>query len=132
MKTRKELVNETKSVFNRRSSRVGWSSCKSCRGDAEEQQSTIIDLAPKRGDILDRDGRPLAYNVDAESSAANPREVADPLKFVNQLCRALPLTKFTLGRTLPNGISLESRTGAAINQSSSFMNLRVRFRLDTN
>ena len=52
--------------------------------------------------------------------------------FPNSLCRALPLTQFTIGRTLPNGISLESRTGSAINSSSSFMNLRVRFRLDTN
>ena len=59
------------------------------REEAEEQQSTIVDLVPKRGDILDRNGRPLAYNVDAESVAVNPREISDPARVVNTLCQAL-------------------------------------------
>jgi cell division protein FtsI (penicillin-binding protein 3) len=57
--------------------------------EAEDQQSTIVELVPKRGDILDRNGRPLAYNVDAESVAVNPREIADPARVVNTLCQAL-------------------------------------------
>jgi hypothetical protein len=52
--------------------------------------------------------------------------------FPDRLCRALPLTKFTIGRTLPDGITLEATTGAAINQSASFVDLRVRFNLRTN
>lgn len=50
--------------------------------------------------------------------------------FPGELCRALPLTRFTIGRTLPSGLSLEARTGSAINSSASFVNMRVRFRLD--
>jgi hypothetical protein len=51
--------------------------------------------------------------------------------FPNQLCRALPLTKFTIGRTLPDGLNLDARTGPAINQSQSFVDMRVRYVLRT-
>ncbi len=57
--------------------------------EAEDQQSTIVDLVPKRGDILDRYGQPLAYNVDAESVAVNAREISDRAGLVNRLCQAL-------------------------------------------
>lgn len=50
--------------------------------------------------------------------------------FPGELCRALPLTKFTIGRTLPSGISLEARTGSTLSPSASYVNMRVRFRLD--
>ena len=48
-----------------------------------EQQGTrqserTINLDPRRGPILDRDGRPLAVSVDAESLYAVPQDVVDP------------------------------------------------------
>jgi hypothetical protein len=50
--------------------------------------------------------------------------------FPDELCRALPLTKFTIGRVLPGGITLEARTGSTLNPAASFVSMRVRFRLD--
>ena len=59
------------------------------RAEADGQQSDIVELLPKRGEILDRDGRPMAYNVDADSAFANPREISDPARLVDKLCQAL-------------------------------------------
>ena len=59
------------------------------RAEADGQQSDIVELLPKRGEIFDRNGRPLAYNVDAESVFANPREISDPVGVVERLCKAL-------------------------------------------
>ena len=57
--------------------------------EALDQQSYVIDLDHKRGDILDRHGNPLAYNVEAESVVANPRLVSNPEHLVERLCQAL-------------------------------------------
>ena len=43
----------------------------------------------KRGDILDRDGRVLAYSVDADSIYAVPTEISDPDAAAQALCGAL-------------------------------------------
>jgi len=56
---------------------------------AERQQSRTIDAPAKRGDILDRHGRILAYNVDADTIYAVPTEVADPDRTAAALCEAL-------------------------------------------
>ncbi len=61
-----------------------------------EQQGTrqserTINLDPRRGPILDREGRPLAVSVDAESLYAVPQDVADPRATVAALARALSL-----------------------------------------
>ena len=45
---------------------------------AESQQSQTIDLNPRRGPILDRYGRVLAYSVDADVIYAVPSDVKDP------------------------------------------------------
>ncbi len=58
-------------------------------GEADDQQSDIVKLVPKRGEIVDRDGNPLAYNVDADSAAANPREISNPEHTIEEFCRAL-------------------------------------------
>lgn len=59
------------------------------RLEADRQQSDLIDLLPKRGEILDRNGQPLAYDVDAQSVFANPREISDQAGTVARLCAAL-------------------------------------------
>jgi cell division protein FtsI (penicillin-binding protein 3) len=56
---------------------------------AENQQLETIPLEPKRGDILDRNGRLLAYNVDTESVWVVPGKVANAKQLVDQVCKAL-------------------------------------------
>ena len=45
---------------------------------AERQQLRTVETPAKRGDILDRDGRVLAYSVDADSIYAVPTDISDP------------------------------------------------------
>src|SRR5688572_7638627 len=56
---------------------------------AERQQSRTVESAAKRGDILDRNGRVLAYSVDAESVYAVPTEIGNPDDAARALCGAL-------------------------------------------
>ena len=56
---------------------------------ADRQQRRTIEVPAKRGDIVDRRGRTLAYSVDADSIYAVPPEIADPQATVTALCRAL-------------------------------------------
>jgi cell division protein FtsI (penicillin-binding protein 3) len=56
---------------------------------AERQQMRTIPAPAKRGEILDRRGRVLAYSVDAESIYAVPSEIEQPRKAVAALCGAL-------------------------------------------
>jgi len=56
---------------------------------AERQQSRTIAAPAKRGEIVDRAGRVLAYSVDAESIYAVPTDIADPDKASDALCDAL-------------------------------------------
>ena len=56
---------------------------------AEDQQHDTINTSPKRGEILDRRGRVLAYSVEADSVGANPRVIDDPVAVAASLCEAL-------------------------------------------
>ncbi len=56
---------------------------------AERQQSRTIEAPAKRGDILDRAGRLLAYSVDADTVYAVPSEIANADHAVAALCTAL-------------------------------------------
>jgi cell division protein FtsI (penicillin-binding protein 3) len=56
---------------------------------AARQQSDTRTLPAKRGDIVDRRGRLLAYSVDADTIYAVPYEVRDQAKTAAALCRAL-------------------------------------------
>jgi cell division protein FtsI (penicillin-binding protein 3) len=56
---------------------------------AERQQMSTIDAPAKRGEIYDRNGRLLAYSVDADTIYAVPTEVGDPAKAATALCDAL-------------------------------------------
>ncbi|MGH9346326.1 MAG: penicillin-binding transpeptidase domain-containing protein [Vicinamibacterales bacterium] len=56
---------------------------------AERQQMRTVAAPAKRGEILDRRGRVLAYSVDAESIYAVPSEIEQPRKAVAALCGVL-------------------------------------------
>src|SRR5688572_22163873 len=56
---------------------------------AENQSARTMDIAAKRGDILDRHGRVLAYSVDADSVYGVPSDIADAAKTASMLCAAL-------------------------------------------
>ncbi|HVO11658.1 MAG TPA: penicillin-binding transpeptidase domain-containing protein [Vicinamibacteria bacterium] len=61
-----------------------------------EQQGTrqserTVNLDPRRGEILDREGRPLAVSVDAESVYAVPQDIGDARETALALAQALGL-----------------------------------------
>ena len=56
---------------------------------ADRQQLRTIKPPAKRGEILDRNGRVLAYSVDADTIGADPSEVASPEETARRVCAAL-------------------------------------------
>lgn len=56
---------------------------------AERQHSRTVDAPAKRGEIFDRNGRLLAYSVDADTIYAVPGEVGDAEAAAGKLCGAL-------------------------------------------
>jgi cell division protein FtsI (penicillin-binding protein 3) len=56
---------------------------------AENQSERTMDISAKRGEILDRYGRVLAYSVDSDSVYGVPSEIADAAKTASRLCGAL-------------------------------------------
>jgi len=56
---------------------------------ADKQRLNTIVTPARRGDILDRNGRVLAYSVDADSIFADPSEIKDPEQVAAAVCRAL-------------------------------------------
>ncbi len=58
---------------------------------AARQSERTINLDSRRGPILDRNGRPLAVSVDAESIYAVPQDISNPRQTAAALGRALSL-----------------------------------------
>ena len=56
---------------------------------AEKQQMSTVPAPAKRGEIYDRNGRLLAYSVDADTIYAVPTEISDPAHTAAALCEAL-------------------------------------------
>jgi cell division protein FtsI (penicillin-binding protein 3) len=56
---------------------------------AQRQQKREIKLTPARGDIVDRQGRLLAYSVDGNALVADPQDIDNPPAVAAQICRAL-------------------------------------------
>ncbi len=53
---------------------------------AERQQMSTLAAPAKRGEIFDRNGRLLAYSVDADTIYAVPTEITDAAKTAAALC----------------------------------------------
>jgi cell division protein FtsI (penicillin-binding protein 3) len=64
---------------------------KSFERQAARQSERTINLDPRRGPILDRNGQPLAVSVDAESIYAVPQDVEDPARTTAALAAPLGL-----------------------------------------
>jgi cell division protein FtsI (penicillin-binding protein 3) len=56
---------------------------------AENQWNNTSELPAKRGEIVDRRGRLLAYSVDADTVYAVPTEIKDPARTAAALCAVL-------------------------------------------
>ena len=56
---------------------------------AANQSARTMDISAKRGDILDRHGRVLAYSVDSNSVYGVPSEIEDAAQAASLLCGAL-------------------------------------------
>jgi cell division protein FtsI (penicillin-binding protein 3) len=56
---------------------------------ADRQQMSTVPAPAKRGEIFDRNGRLLAYSVDADTIYAVPTEITEPGKTAALLCEAL-------------------------------------------
>ena len=67
---------------------------------AEEQYLREIELPPRRGRILDRNGAELASTADVDSIYCNPRQLPDPRDAARRLARALGLDRAELERKL--------------------------------
>jgi cell division protein FtsI (penicillin-binding protein 3) len=60
-------------------------------GDHAGRKEGLISLIPERGDILDRDGEPLARTIDAWTIAIHPtRVIGDKLALARSLARLMP------------------------------------------
>ncbi len=67
---------------------------------ADQQRQRIVELAPQRGSILDRNGDPLAVSLDAESLYADPKLIRDPQATAKQLSKLLKMPQAELSRLL--------------------------------
>ena len=77
---------------------------------AQSQQQRTITAHPRRGDILDRAGRVLAYSVEASTIYAVPTKIDDPEATANALCGALECSE-----------ELRATIGARLSRDAEFV-----------
>ncbi len=70
------------------------------RAMAEEQYLREVELPPKRGRILDRNGAELASTADVDSIYCNPRRLPDPREAARRLSLVLGLDRVDLEKKL--------------------------------
>jgi len=118
-----------------------------------EEITTAEDISGNVGSPADRGFQfPIALNMDGNGrfslfTSGYPTSFDDPSDrtcsgiytrtdsrsitfFPSESCRALPMTKFTIGRVAPSGITLEARSTAVNNPAASYLTMRVFIRLD--
>ena len=67
---------------------------------ARQQHEKIITLDSNRGAILDRQGKPLALNLDVPSVYATPSSIDNPTRVARQLARVLGVPRESLEKRL--------------------------------
>ncbi len=70
------------------------------RAMAEEQYLREVELPPRRGRILDRNGAELASTADVDSIYCNPRRLPDPADAARRLAHVLGMDRRELGKKL--------------------------------
>ena len=60
---------------------------------ARTQYKRRVVVAPKRGNILDRNGETLAIDIKVDSVYATPHNISEPKKLVSDLSKALGVPK---------------------------------------
>ena len=70
------------------------------RAMAEEQYLREVELPPRRGRILDRNGAELASTADVDSIYCNPRRLSDPADAARRLGRVLGIDRRELEKKL--------------------------------
>ncbi|SHI80990.1 peptidoglycan synthetase FtsI [Malonomonas rubra DSM 5091] len=58
---------------------------------ADQQKQRVVELAPQRGAIFDRNGDPLAISLDVQSLYADPFQIKDPAKIAAALSKPLQM-----------------------------------------
>jgi cell division protein FtsI (penicillin-binding protein 3) len=67
---------------------------------AAQHQQQVVQITPRRGDILDRDGNALAVSLQVDSVFARPGEVKDPAAAARVLSKVLGIPSNELVRKL--------------------------------
>lgn len=67
---------------------------------SDQQRQRVVELAPQRGSILDRNGDPLALSLDTESLYADPLLVEDPKQVAGKLAGLLKMERQELNELL--------------------------------
>ena len=70
------------------------------RAMAEEQYLREVELPPRRGRILDRNGAELASTADVDSIYCNPRRLSDPADAARRLAKVLGIERRELEKKL--------------------------------
>ncbi|HEX6218073.1 MAG TPA: penicillin-binding protein 2 [Sphingomicrobium sp.] len=88
-------------------------------GDHAGRQGAVTSLVPERGDILDRDGQPLARTIDAWTIGLHPKKViGDKLDIARALARLMPerdeAAYFAMLRSGKNFFYLRRRASPAL------------------
>jgi cell division protein FtsI (penicillin-binding protein 3) len=93
---------------------------------ADRQQLRTIKPPAKRGEILDRTGRVLAYSVDADTIAADPSAVDDPDETAKRVCAALDGCDAALRQTMTDRLRGKGQFAYLARQVSPSEARRVR------
>ena len=93
---------------------------------AESQQLQTVEAPAKRGDIVDRNGRLLAYSVEAESLWADPTKVEQIQKTADAICRALDECTAEDRRDLLNALGRKGRFAYLVRKLSPAAEQRLK------
>ena len=72
------------------------------------------------------------YDEDRSCSGVYTRTSSSITLVPTALCRALPMSKYTIGRTLYNGMTLEARTNTSGDPMANYASVHVMFNLQKN
>lgn len=93
----------------------------------------VIDLNDHGGFTLITSGYPTSFDNGSDRTCRGAYTRIDSRSlsfFPAAACRALPMTKYTIGRVAPDGITLTANANVVGNPSASYLPMRVFMRLE--